>query len=285
MIPSTFDYVRPNTVDEAVAALKEGGEDSKVITGGQSMLPLLRMRLASPSILVDCGRIDEMKGIKDTDDSITIGAATSHHAVLTSDLVSKYAKLLSLATATVADPQVRHRGTFGGALAHGDPAGDLPAVTLVLNATMEIAGPNGRRKVEAKNFFIDYFTTAVGPDEVLVSISIPKMNSDWGVHYEKFNRTAQCWAIVGVAAAVRRDGNKIAEALVGLTNVAPVPMRASKVEAALTGADATLAAIQKAAELAAEGTHPTSDLHAAADYREHLMRILTGRALSSAAQL
>jgi carbon-monoxide dehydrogenase medium subunit len=285
MIPSTFDYVRPNTVDEAVAALKEGGEDSKVITGGQSMLPLLRMRLASPSILVDCGRIDEMKGIKETDDSITIGAATSHHAVLTSDLVSKYAKLLSLATATVADPQVRHRGTFGGALAHGDPAGDLPAVTLVLNATMEIAGPNGRRKVEAKNFFIDYFTTAVGPDEVLVSISIPKMNSDWGVHYEKFNRTAQCWAIVGVAAAVRRDGNKIAEALVGLTNVAPVPMRASKVEAALTGADATLAAIQKAAELAAEGTHPTSDLHAAADYREHLMRILTGRALSSAAQL
>jgi carbon-monoxide dehydrogenase medium subunit len=285
MIPSTFDYVRPDTVDEAVAALKEGGEDSKVITGGQSMLPLLRMRLASPSILVDCGRIDEMKGIKDTDDSITIGAATSHHAVLTSDLVSKYAKLLSLATATVADPQVRHRGTFGGALAHGDPAGDLPAVTLVLNATMEIAGPNGRRKVEAKNFFIDYFTTAVGPDEVLVSISIPKMNSDWGVHYEKFNRTAQCWAIVGVAAAVRRDGNKIAEALVGLTNVAPVPMRASKVEAALTGADATLAAIQKAAELAAEGTHPTSDLHAAADYREHLMRILTGRALSSAAQL
>lgn len=285
MIPSTFDYVRPKTVDEAVAALKEGGDDSKVITGGQSMLPLLRMRLASPSILVDCGRIDEMKGIKETGDSITIGAATSHHAVLTNDLVNKYAKLLSLATATVADPQVRHRGTFGGALAHGDPAGDLPAVTLVLNATMEIAGPNGRRKVEAKNFFIDYFTTAVGPDEVLVSISIPKMGSDWGVHYEKFNRTAQGWAIVGVAAAVRRDGNKIAETRVGLTNVAPVPMRASKVEAALTGADATPAAIQKASELAAEGTHPTSDLHAASDYREHLMRILTGRALSSAAQL
>jgi carbon-monoxide dehydrogenase medium subunit len=283
MIPSTFDYVRPKTVDEAVAALKQGGDDSKVITGGQSMLPLLRMRLASPSILVDCGRIDEMKGIKETGDSITIGAATTHHAVLTNDLVNKYAKLLSLATATVADPQVRHRGTFGGALAHGDPAGDLPAVALVLNATMEVAGPNGRRNVAAKDFFVDYFTTAVGPDEVLVSISVPKMGSDWGVHYEKFNRTAQGWAIVGVAAAVRRDGKKIAEARVGLTNVAPVPMRASKVETALTGADATSAAIQKAAEFAAEGTHATSDLHAAADYREHLMRVLTRRALSSAA--
>lgn len=285
MIPSTFDYVRPKTVDEAVSALKQGGEDSKIITGGQSMLPLLRMRLASPSILVDCGRIDEMKGISESGDAITIGAATTHHAVLTDNLVDKYAKLLALATATVADSQVRHRGTFGGALAHGDPAGDLPAVALVLNATMEIAGPSGRRKVSAKDFFVDYFTTAVGPDEVLVSISIPKMGSDWGVHYEKFNRTAQGWAIVGVAAAVRREGKKVAEARVGLTNVAPVPMRASKVESALTGADATAAAIQVASESAADGTHPTSDLHAAADYREHLMRILTNRALTRAAGL
>ena len=285
MIPSTFDYVRPKTVDEAVAALKQGGEDSKVITGGQSMLPLLRMRLATPSILVDCGRIDEMKGINESSDAITIGAATTHHAVLTDSLVGKYAKLLALATATVADSQVRHRGTFGGALAHGDPAGDLPAVALVLNATMEIAGPGGRRKVLAKDFFVDYFTTAVGPDEVLVSISIPKMDSDWGAHYEKFNRTAQGWAIVGVATAVRRDGKKIAEARVGLTNVAPVPMRASKVETALVGGDSALATIHKASELAAEGTHPTSDLHAAADYREHLMRVLTKRALAKAAGL
>ena len=285
MIPSTFDYVRPKTVDEAVAALKQGGDDSKVITGGQSMLPLLRMRLASPSILVDCGRIDEMKGIKESSDAITIGAATTHHEVLTNDLVGQYAELLALTTATVADPQVRHRGTFGGALAHGDPAGDLAAVALVMNATMEIAGLGGRRKVAAKDFFVDYFTTAVGPDEVLVSISIPKMGSDWGVHYEKFNRTAQGWAIVGVAAAVRLEGKKIAEARVGLTNVASVPMRADKVEAALTGAEATLATIQKASELAADGTHATSDLHAAADYREHLMRVLTGRALARATSL
>lgn len=285
MIPSTFDYVRPKTVDEAVAALKQGDDDSKVIAGGQSMLPLLRMRLASPSILVDCGRIGEMRGIKESSDAITIGAATTHHEVLTNDLVGQYAELLALTTATVADPQVRHRGTFGGALAHGDPAGDLPAVALVMNATMEIAGFGGRRKVAAKDFFVDYFTTAVGPGEVLVSISIPKMGSDWSVHYEKFNRTAQGWAIVGVAAAVRLEGKKIAEARVGLTNVAPVPMRAGKVEAALTGAEATLATIQKASELATDGTHPTSDLHAAADYREHLMRVLTARALAKAADL
>ena len=175
MIPSTFDYVRPNSVDEAISALKAGGEDSKVITGGQSMLPLLRLRLAAPSVLVDCGRIDEMKGIKDNGDSVTIGAATTHWDVLHSDIVNKHVKLLAQATETVADPQIRHRGTFGGALAHGDPAGDLPAVVLALDATLEIAGAKGRRQVAAKDFFLDYFTTAVGPDEILVSITIQKL--------------------------------------------------------------------------------------------------------------
>jgi aerobic carbon-monoxide dehydrogenase medium subunit len=283
MIPSTFDYVRPNSVDEAISALKAGGEDSKVITGGQSMLPLLRLRLAAPSVLVDCGRIDEMKGIKDNGDSVTIGAATTHWDVLHSDIVNKHVKLLAQATETVADPQIRHRGTFGGALAHGDPAGDLPAVVLALDATLEIAGSKGRRQVAAKDFFLDYFTTAVGPDEILVSITIPKLGKGWGTCYEKFNRSANGWAVVGVAAAVKVDGGKITEARIALTNCAAVPVRASIVESALKGVAAKVSEIEAASQSAAEGTRATSDLAADKEYREHLMRVITARAVSCAA--
>ena len=283
MIPSKFDYVRPKSVDEAVAALTAGGEDSKVITGGQSMLPLLRLRLAAPSILVDCARIDEMKGVKDNGDSVTIGAATTHWDVLHNDIVKTHVKLLADATATVADPQVRHRGTFGGALAHGDPAGDLPAVVLALDATMEIAGAKGRRQVAAKDFFVDYFTTAVGPDEILVSITIPKLGKGWGTCYEKFNRTASGWAVVGVAAAVKVEGGKITDARIGLTNCAAVPVRASSVESALKGASISAAEIEAASQSAAEGTRATSDLAADKEYREHLMRVVTARAVSCAA--
>lgn len=279
MIPSKFDYVRPKSVDEAVAALTAGGEDSKVITGGQSMLPLLRLRLAAPSILVDCARIDEMKGVKDNGDSVTIGAATTHWDVLHNDIVKTHVKLLADATATVADPQVRHRGTFGGALAHGDPAGDLPAVVLALDATMEIAGAKGRRQVAAKDFFVDYFTTAVGPDEILVSITIPKLGKGWGTCYEKFNRTASGWAVVGVAAAVKVEGGKITDARIGLTNCAAVPVRASSVESALKGASISAAEIEAASQSAAEGTRATSDLAADKEYREHLMRVVTARAV------
>ena len=283
MIPSKFDYVRPKSVDEAVAALTAGGEDSKVITGGQSMLPLLRLRLAAPSILVDCARIDEMKGVKDNGDSVTIGAATTHWDVLHNDIVKTHVKLLADATATVADPQVRHRGTFGGALAHGDPAGDLPAVVLALDATMEIAGAKGRRQVAAKDFFVDYFTTAVGPDEILVSITIPKLGKGWGTCYEKFNRTASGWAVVGVAAAVKVEGGKITDARIGLTNCAAVPVRASSVESALKGASISAAEIEAASQSAAEGTRATSDLAANKEYREHLMRVVTARAVCCAA--
>ncbi len=283
MIPSTFDYVRVNSVDAAVAALRAGGEDAKVITGGQSLLPLLRMRLAAPSILVDCSDIDEMQGVTDNGDSVTIGAATTHWAVMHNDLVKAHVPLLAKATATVADPQIRHRGTFGGALAHGDSAGDLPSVVLALDASMVIAGPDGRRTVSAKDFFVDYFTTAVGADEVLVSITIPKLGAGWGTHYEKFNRTAQGWAIVGVAAAVKVEGGKIVDARIGLTNCAPVPVRASSVEAALTGTSASAAEIDAACASAAAGTHATTDLGADKEYREHLMRVLTSRAVAVAA--
>jgi len=283
MIPSKFDYVRPKSVDEAVAALKAGVEDSKVIAGGQSMLPLLRLRLAAPSVLVDCARIDEMKGIKDNGDSVTIGAATTHWDVLNSDIVKTHVKLLADATATVADPQIRHRGTFGGALAHGDPAGDLPAVVLALDATLEIAGSKGRRQVAAKDFFLDYFTTAVGPDEILVSITIPKLGKGWGTCYEKFNRSANGWAVVGVAAAVKVDGGKITEARIALTNCAAIPVRASSVESALKGVAVSASEIEKASQSAADGTRATSDLAADKEYREHLMRVITARAVSCAA--
>ena len=182
MIPVAFDYVRPGSVDEAVAALTAGGEDAKVLAGGQSLLPVLRLRLGAPSVVVDCSRIDEMSGISETDDAVTIGASTTHHAVMTDARVKAGVPLLALATATVADPAIRHRGTLGGALAHADPAGDLPAVALALDASFTIAGPGGRRTVSAGDFFEDYFTTAVRPEEVLVSVTSPKRGDGWGYH-------------------------------------------------------------------------------------------------------
>jgi carbon-monoxide dehydrogenase medium subunit len=281
MIPVAFDYVRPSSVDEAVAALVAGGEEAKVMAGGQSLMPVLRLRLGAPSLIVDCSRIDEMIGIREEGDAIVIGAGTTHHAVMHDPLVKRYVELLALATATVADPQIRHRGTMGGSLAHADPAGDLPAVALALDASFTIAGPGGRRTVGASDFFTDYFTTAVGDDEVLVSVSFPKREG-WGSHYEKFNRTAQAWSIVGVAAAVRMEGGRIAEARIGLTNVGPTPVRARSTEAALVGA-ADAAAIAAASESAAEGTAPTTDIHADAAYRNHLTRVLTKRAVQKAA--
>ena len=281
MIPVAFDYVRPSSVDEAVAALVAGGDEAKVMAGGQSLMPVLRLRLGAPSLIVDCSRIDEMIGIREEGDAIVIGAGTTHHAVMNSDLVKRYVTLLAQATATVADPQIRHRGTTGGSLAHADPAGDLPAVALALDASFTIAGPGGRRTVGASDFFTDYFTTAVGDDEVLVSVSFPKREG-WGSHYEKFNRTAQAWSIVGVAAAVRMEGGRIAEARIGLTNVGPTPVRARSTEAALIGA-ADAAAIAAASESAAECTAPTTDIHADAAYRSHLTRVLTKRAVQKAA--
>jgi len=287
MIPNAFDYVRPTSVDDAVAALTAGGDEAKIITGGQSLLPLLRVRLANPSVLVDCGRIDQMRGVSDEGGDLVIGAATTHHAVMHDPLVKEHAGLLAAATATVADPQIRHRGTFGGSLAHADPAGDLPAVALALDCVMIAAGPNGRREIPASEFFVDYFTPALEWDEVLVAVRVPKLDAadGWGFHYEKFHRTAQSWAMVGVAAAVQRSNGSIAQARIGLTNMGPTPLRAAATEAALAGASASESAVASAADHAAEGTSPTSELHAKADYREHLARVLTRRAVVAAAGL
>jgi carbon-monoxide dehydrogenase medium subunit len=286
LIPPQFDCVRPRTVDEAVAALGDS-DDAKLLAGGQSLLPILRLRLAYPEVVIDLSRTAGMWGIREDGDDLVIGAMTTHYEVMTSDLVRRHCGLLAEATSTVADPQVRHRGTLGGALSHADPAGDLPAVALVYGATMVAAGPGGRREVPASEFFIDYLQTALDLTEVLVEIRLPKLGgaNGWGYRYEKFQRVAQAWAIVGVAALVRRSGDSIREARVGLTNMGARPLRAAAAEAALSGARAEPAAVEDAAALAADGTSPTSDLNGQADYRQHLARVLTRSAVLAAAEI
>ncbi len=282
MIPVKFDYLAPSSVEDALAALAEHGDDAKIIAGGQSLLPVLRMRLNAPEMVIDLGRIDSLRGISDDGDAIVIGAMTTHHDVRDSALVKEHALLLSKASAEVADPQVRHRGTFGGALVHADPAGDLGAPALALGAEFVIAGSGGSRTVPADDFFVDLFETAVGEDEILTAVRVPK-RSGWGAHYEKFVRVAHQWPIVAVGAAVRIEGGTIAEARVGLTNMGSTPLRARAVEAALAGVAATEDGVAAAAALAAEGTNPPSDLNGDADYRRHLAVVLTRRAVLKAA--
>ncbi|MGY2080835.1 FAD binding domain-containing protein [Modestobacter sp. SYSU DS0657] len=285
MIPAPFAYARPTTVEEALQAIADGGEDVKVLAGGQSLIPVMRLRLAAPETVVDLTRVPELRGVREEGDDLVIGAMTTHADVLTDPLLARYGQLVVQATETVADRQVRRRGTFGGALAHADPAGDLPAVALALDAEFVLAGPSGRRTVAAADFFVDYLTTALDDGELLVEVRIPKLGEEWGVRYEKFNRVAQAWSIVAVAAAVRREGGRIAEARIGLTNMGPTPLRARGTEAALVGVDVSLETVTAAAAQAAEGTSPSSDLNAQADYRQHLATVLTRRAVAAAAGL
>ncbi|NGP04287.1 xanthine dehydrogenase family protein subunit M [Rhodococcus sp. 14C212] len=284
MIPSTFDYVAPTTVDEAVAALAAAGEDAKIIAGGQSLMPVLRLRLAAPTTLVDLGRVPDLRGVREDGGDLVIGAMTTHHDVIHDPLVREHARLLAEATSTVADPQIRHRGTLGGALAHADPAGDLGAPVLALGATLVAAGPSGRRSIPVAEFFDDYFTTTLRPEEILVEVRIPKLTG-WAARYEKFNRVAHAWSIVAVAATVQTDGGTIRQARVALTNMAAVPVRAHAVEQALVGQPATADTVRAAAEQATEGTSPISDGNADADYRRQLARVLTRRAVATAADV
>ena len=228
MIPAQFDYLAPSSVEEAISALAEHGDDAKVLAGGQSLLPILRMRLNAPGVVIDLGRIAELQGITEEGDHLVIGAMTTYAAVLASEAVSTHAALLSKAIHTVADPQIRHRGTIGGALVHADPAGDVGAPALALGAEFVIAGPGGAtRTVAGDDFFEDLFTTAVGEGELLTQIRVPK-HTGWGAHYEKFVRVSHQWSIVGIAATVRSEGGSIAEARVGLTNMGSTPLRAQR---------------------------------------------------------
>jgi len=283
MIPVQFEYTRPSSLAEAVQALAGGGEDAKVIAGGQSLLSLLRLRLAYPDLLVDIGRLSELRGVRDAGDALVVGALSTHYEVIRDSLVREHCGLLAQATATVADPAVRHRGTIGGSLAHGDPAGDLPAVIAALDATLLVTGPAGEREIAAADFFLDYLSTALTPGEILTGIRIPKLGPGWGYRYEKFQLSAQDWAVVGVAALARRDNGQVAEARIGLTNMGTVPVRARAAEAAAAGAEASREALAAAGRQAAEGTDPPDDLRAAPDYRRHLAGVLTGRALAKAA--
>jgi carbon-monoxide dehydrogenase medium subunit len=282
MISTAFDYHAPTSVSEALRLLADAGDEAKLLAGGQSLLPVMRLRMAAPEVVIDLGRIEQLRGVRDDGESIVIGAMTPHFEVVESALVHEHALVLSEAAATVADPQVRHRGTFGGALAHADPAGDLPAPVLALGGELVIQGAAGQRTVAAADFFEDYFTTALGDDEILTEIRIPK-HTGWGGHYEKFTRVAQQWSIVAVAAAVRAEGGSITEARVALTNMGSVPIRATAVEQALAGTPADADSVRAAVAAVAEGTSPPSDINGDADYRRHLAAVLTRRAVLAAA--
>jgi carbon-monoxide dehydrogenase medium subunit len=281
MIPAQFEYTRPASLGEAMQALASD-EDAKVIAGGQSLLPLLRLRFAYPSTLVDLSGLAELHGVRDRGDALEIGALTTHYELTRDPLVREHVGLLAESAGTIADPAVRHRGTIGGALSHADPAGDLPAVVTALDATLVVTGPSGSRELRPAEFFSDYLTTTLEPGEILTAIQVPKL-AGWGYKYEKFHVSAQSWAIVGVAALARRENGHVAEARVGLTNMGSVPVRASAAEAAASGAEASSEALAAAGARADEGTNPPEDLRAAADYRRHLARVLTGRALAAAA--
>jgi carbon-monoxide dehydrogenase medium subunit len=282
MIPAKFDYVAPTSVEEALSALAEAGDEAKIMAGGQSLLPVLRMRLNAPELVIDLGKIESLRGVRDDGDAIVIGALTTHSEVVTNELIQQHALLLSTAAAEVADNQIRHRGTFGGSCAHADPAGDMGPAALALDAEFVIAGTGGTRTVGAADFFVDLFETAIGEDEILTEVRIPK-HTGWGAHYEKFVRVQHQWPIVAVAATVKADGATISEARIGLTNMGSTPLRASATEAALAGAAATDDAVREAAEHAADGTNPPSDLNGASDYRKHLATVLTRRAVLKAA--
>ncbi len=282
MIPAAFDYVAPTSVADALAALAAAGDDTKVLAGGQSLLPILRMRLNAPDTVVDLGRIEELKGIREEGDTIVIGAMTAYSDIVASPLVADHAALLVAALRELADPQIRHRGTIGGALVHADPAGDVGAPVLALDGELVITGSGGERTVAAGDFFVDMFETAVGEGELLTAVRIPK-HTGWGARYEKFVRVSQQWSIVAVAATVRASGGTIAEAKIGLTNMGSTPLRATSVERALVGAAASEAAVGAACAAAADGTNPPSDLNGDAEYRRHLATVLTRRAVLAAA--
>ncbi len=282
MIPAAFDYHAPTTLDEALQLLTDAGDEAKIMAGGQSLLPVLKLRLAAPEVVIDLAKIDSLRGVRDDGDAIVIGAMTSHFAITRDPLVAEHAKLVKLAVETVADPQVRHRGTFGGACAHADPASDIPGPALALDAEFVIVGPVGRRTVPARDFFTDLFTTVIGEDEILVEVRVPKYTG-WGAAYEKFVRVAHQWAIAGVAATVRTEGGTIAEARIALTNMGSTPVRARTAEQALVGVAATPEAVAQAITSIAEHTSPPTDINGDPEYRTHLVSVLGRRAVLRAA--
>ncbi len=272
MIPAQFDYVRVASVNEALGLLGEHDGDAKLLAGGHSLLPLMKLRLATPALLIDIARLKELSYVREENGHVAIGALTRHHDVATSPVTNAHAKLLAHVAGQIGDPQVRHRGTLGGSIAHGDPASDLPAALLALGASVIVEGPGGRREISASDFHLSFFETALAPDEVLVEVRVPRSSTNrWG--FEKLTKRAQDWAIVGAVATRNDDGVGV-----GLINMGPVPLRARDVEVAL----ASGASARDAAELADANTDPASDFNASVEYRRHLARVLVRRALEKA---
>jgi aerobic carbon-monoxide dehydrogenase medium subunit len=275
MIPAEFDYTAPTTLQEAIQALAAGGEDAKLIAGGHSLLPLMKLRLAAPTLLVDLRKVPGLHGVERQNGHWRIGAMTPHSVLEHTPELG----IVSDVAATIADPQVRHRGTIGGSLAHGDPASDLPAAMLITEAEVTLMGPDGQRTLGATELFKDYLTTAVAEHEVLTEVRILALDG-YGHRYLKFNRRSEDWAMVGVCAVVKAAGGVVEDLRIGLTNVASVPLRATATEEALRGREATAENIAAAAALAAEGTNPPADLNASSDYKRHLATVLTRRAIT-----
>ncbi|MDH5518948.1 MAG: xanthine dehydrogenase family protein subunit M [Acidimicrobiia bacterium] len=274
MIPAAFDYMEADSADAAIAALTEHGDEAKLMAGGHSLIPLMKFRLATPSVIIDIGRLDDLSYIREEGGHVAIGALTTHRALETSQLLKAQAPMLAHVASQVGDPSVRHKGTLGGSIAHGDPASDLPAALLALGGSVIAKGPNGEREIAASDLFTGFLETALAPDELMTEIRIPNSaNAGWS--YQKFNRRAQDWAIVGVAAVVPKNNDP---ARVALVNMGPTPMTSSAVEQALAGG----ASIDDAAAVAAEGTSPPEDLNGDAEYRTHLAKVLVKRALTEA---
>ncbi len=274
MIPAAFDYVRAGSAEEAISLLGQYGDDAKLLAGGHSLLPMMKLRIAQPSVLVDIGRISDLSYIRDGGDHIAIGALTRHMDVETSSILAEHVPLLAHAAGHVGDPQVRHRGTIGGSIAHSDSASDLPATTLALGATYVAQGPNGTREIAAADFYKGFFETALEADELLTEIRVPKLTGA-GWSFQKFNRRAQDWAIVGVAAWRQNGSSGVA-----LVNMGSTPVLASSVSSALSSG----ASIADAAEQAAAEADPQGDLNATAEYRVHLAKVLVRRALEEASK-
>lgn len=280
MIPMSFDYEVAESVDHAIELLGQHGEDSKLIAGGHSLIPLMRLRLAAPTVLIDLGRLDDLRYVRDDGDHLAVGAMTRHRDLLYNDLVREHCGILGYTAGLLGDPSVQHRGTLGGTLSHGDASGDMPSVITALEGELVVKGPDGERTIKATDFFQDFLMTALELQEVVTEIRVPKLGSNTGWSYKKFSRRSQDWAIVGVAAVVEKSNGGIGSARIGLTSMGSTPIRATAVEEALSGASPD--AVAEASQSADEGTSPATDDAASAEFRRHLARVWTRRAVEEA---
>jgi carbon-monoxide dehydrogenase medium subunit len=280
VIPVAFEYEVAESVDHAIELLGQHGEDARLLAGGHSLIPLMRLRLAVPTVLIDLNRLEDLRYVRDEGDHLAIGALTRHRDLHNNEFVKEHCGIVGYTAGLLGDPSVQHRGTIGGTIAHGDPSGDMPSVVTALEATLVVQGPDGERTMPAGEFFQDYLFTALEPEEVVTEIRVPKLGSNTGWSYKKFARRSQDWAIVGVAAVVEKENGSISSARIGLTSMGSTPLRATSTEQALSGASAEQVA--EAANVADEGTSPATDDAASAEFRRHLARVWTRRAVEEA---